>query len=130
DIGLSLKLVAASGNREARIVYAADVVAMTEGVQTFKQLLRQRYRWKMGCLQNLFKHRQLILNRDTTKYNRLLTMYRLPMALVSEAMLILQPLLLVYIVYLSLHMHTLNILIGGYLTVTLYVLWTVWPDEH
>jgi len=130
DIGLSLKLIAEGGNRDARIVYASDVVAMTEGVQTFKQLMRQRYRWKMGCLQNLFKYRHLIMSREHDKYNRALTMYRLPMALVSEVLLILQPVLLGYIVYLSIRMHTPAILLGGYLTITLYVLWTVWPDEH
>ena len=130
DIGLSLKLIAADGNQDKRIVYAADVVAMTEGVQTFKQLLRQRYRWKMGCLQNIFKYRRLILNRDSSKYGRLLTMYRLPMAIISETMLVLQPLLLGYVIYLSIHFRTLNVVLGGYIIITLYVLWTVWPDEH
>ena len=130
DIGLSLKLIASQGNRDARIVYGSDVLAMTEGVQTFRQLLRQRYRWKMGCLQNLFKYRHLILNRDSNKYTRLLTMYRLPMALAGEAMLMAQPLLWAYILYLTIHLHTLNILLGSYLIVTVYVLWTVWPDEH
>jgi biofilm PGA synthesis N-glycosyltransferase PgaC len=130
DIGLSLKLIASQGNRTSRIVYAADVVAMTEGVETFKQLLRQRYRWKLGCLQNLFKYRQLILNADDDKYSRMLTVYRLPMAIIGECMLVLQPTLLAYIIYLSFHLHTVNILLGGYLTITLYVLWTVWPDEH
>ncbi|HSX08296.1 MAG TPA: glycosyltransferase [Candidatus Saccharimonadales bacterium] len=130
DIGLSLKMIAETGNRDARIIYAADVVAMTEGVQSFRQLMRQRYRWKMGCLQNLFKYRQLILSRDHSKYNRMLTMYRLPMSIVSEILLILQPLMLAYIVYVSVHFHTLGVLLGGYLTITAYVLWTVWPDEH
>lgn len=130
DIGLSLKLVAESGNRDSRIVYAADVVAVTEGVQTFKQLLRQRYRWKMGCLQNLYKYRHLIFNRNNDKYNRILTWYRLPMAILSEILLIMQPLLLTYLIYVSIHLHTLSILLGGYLTITLYVMWTVWPDEH
>lgn len=130
DIGLSLKMIAETGNRDARIIYASDVVAMTEGVQSFRQLMRQRYRWKMGCLQNLFKYRQLILSRDHNKYNHMLTMYRLPMSIVSEILLVLQPLMLAYIVYVSVHFHTLGVLLGGYLTITAYVLWTVWPDEH
>lgn len=130
DIGLSLKLIAEAGNLDSRIVYAADVVAMTEGVSSFRQLMRQRYRWKMGSLQNLFKYRGLILNRQHDKYNRMLTMYRLPMSLISEVMLILQPLLLAYIIYISIHFHTFGVLLGGYLTITGYVLWTVWPDEH
>lgn len=130
DIGLSLKMLAYNGNKDKRIVYAADVVAMTEGVQTFSALLRQRYRWKLGALQNLFKYRALIGNRDGKKYSRALTMYRLPMAIVSECMLLIEPLLLSYIVYLSIANRTVGILLGAYMTITLYTLWNVWPDEH
>ncbi len=130
DIGLSLKLVAYAGNRNARLVYAADVLAMTEGVQAFRQLLRQRYRWKMGCLQNLFKYRELILNSDNAKYSGMLTMYRLPVALLGEVLLILQPFVLAYVLFLTVHFHTLNLILGSYLIITLYVLWTIWPDEH
>lgn len=130
DIGLSMKLLANEGNREKRIVYAADVVAMTEGVQTFQQLMRQRYRWKIGSLQNLFKYRRMIMSRDHTKYNRALTLYRLPMAILSEILLMLEPLVLAYLVYLSFANHTIGILLGAYMTVTLYTLWNVWPDEH
>ncbi|HTB49255.1 MAG TPA: glycosyltransferase family 2 protein, partial [Verrucomicrobiae bacterium] len=130
DIGLSLKLISKKGNRRHRIVYAADVVAMTEGVQTFRGLLRQRYRWKMGNLQNLFKYRHLIGNTNHRKYSRMLTRYRMPMAVLSEVMLILEPVLLSYVVYLSISYHTPGILFGAYLTLTSYVLWTVWPDEH
>jgi biofilm PGA synthesis N-glycosyltransferase PgaC len=130
DIGLSLKLISKKGNRRYRIVYAADVVAMTEGVQTFRGLMRQRYRWKMGNLQNLFKYRHLIARTNRRKYSLTLTAYRLPMAIVSECMLLIEPLLLTYIVYLSFRYHTFGILIGAYMTLTAYALWTVWPDEH
>ena len=130
DIGLSMKLVASEGNRDKRIVYAADVVAMTEGVTTFKQLMRQRYRWKMGSLQNLFKYRAMIGRGDRSKHSRMLTYYRLPMAIICELLLILEPLMLAYIIYLSIAHHSFSILIGAWLTITLYVLWTLWPDEH
>lgn len=130
DIGLSMKLVAHYGNRKHRIIYAADVVAMTEGVQTFRALMRQRYRWKMGNLQNLFKYRALIGNQDHSKYSHALTTYRLPMAILSEIMLMIEPLLLSYIIYLSIHYHTFGILLGAYLTMTCYVFWNLWPDEH
>jgi biofilm PGA synthesis N-glycosyltransferase PgaC len=130
DIGLSMKMVALEGNKGSRIVYASDVVAMTEGVQTYKALIRQRYRWKMGSLQNMFKYRALFLNRDKTKYSRMLTRYRLPMALFGELLLVMEPLVLAYIVYLSIMYHTLGIIVGAYITVTLYTLWTIWPDEH
>lgn len=130
DIGLSMKLVAHLGNRDYRIVYAADVVAMTEGVQTYKQLMQQRLRWKMGCLQNLLKYSYVVANDDASKYSYLLAFYRLPMAFVSELMLLLEPLILLYLIYVSIYYHTAAILLGAYLIITVYVLWTVWPDEH
>lgn len=128
DIGLSMKIVA-RGNREQRIVYAADVLAMAKGVQTFKALLIQRYRWKLGMLQNLVKQKQLFGNMDE-RYSKMLTLYRLPMAYVGELMLLLQPLVLGYIIYLSIHYKTTLLFFGAYLTITAYVLLTVWPDEH
>jgi poly-beta-1,6-N-acetyl-D-glucosamine synthase len=130
DIGLSLKIISKYGNRTGRIIYAADVVAMTEGVQTFNALLRQRYRWKMGNLQNLFKYRQLFLRTGQNMYSRMLTMYRLPMAIISEFLLLLAPVLFGYIIYLSFKYQTPGIFIGAYLTTTMYTLWTLWPDEH
>jgi biofilm PGA synthesis N-glycosyltransferase PgaC len=128
DIGLSIKIVGL-GNKHYRIVYGSDVVAMTEAVQTFGALLKQRYRWKLGNLQNLFKYRDMIAEVDES-YNRMLTVYRLPMAIISELILLLEPFLLSYVVYLSIIYRTPGLFIGAYLTVTTYVLWTVWPDEH
>jgi biofilm PGA synthesis N-glycosyltransferase PgaC len=128
DIGLSLKIVSL-GNRMHRIIYAADVVAMTEGVQTFDALIKQRYRWKMGNLQNLIKNRHLFANNGK-QYSRALTLYRIPMAFLGEFMLLLEPLILGYIAYLSIIFHNPSIIIGAYATITIYILWTLWPDEH
>jgi len=128
DIGLSLKVVSL-GNHSHRIIYAADVVAKTEGVQTFGALVKQRYRWKMGNLQNLLKNRQLFANNGE-QYSRALTMYRIPMAFLGELLLLLEPLLLGYIIYLSFLFHNPSILFGAYITITLYILWNLWPDEH
>ena len=128
DIGLSLKVVA-QGNKQNRIAYAADVLAMTEGVQTFKALLRQRYRWKLGGLQNLIKHTNLIANTDR-RYSRTLTFYRLPMAFFGELMLLLEPLAIGYVIYVCYVLASLSMLIGAYMTITLYLLFNLWPDEH
>lgn len=130
DIGLSLKLIAARGNKKTRIIYAANVVAYTEGVQSFKALFKQRLRWKMGSIQNLIKHRNLIGNTNSSKYSRALTLYRLPMSLFGEFMLLVEPLTVGYVIYLSISLHTLNIAIGAYVTITIYILLTLWPDEH
>ncbi|MEZ6331162.1 MAG: hypothetical protein R3B12_04095 [Candidatus Saccharimonadales bacterium] len=75
DIGLSLKM--SSGNINQRIIYAADVLAITEGVQSYKSLFIQRYRWKLGMLQNLVKHGSLLLSNDEKAHIRMLTLYRL-----------------------------------------------------
>ncbi len=129
DIGLSLKLANYYGNVESRLIYASDVLAMTEGVQTYKALFRQRYRWKMGMLQNMTKHGRLVANNDPI-YSRMLTMYRLPVAFFGEVALLIEPILLIYIIYLS--AITLNpvSLLSAYMAITLYILWTIWPDEH
>ncbi len=128
DIGLSLKVVA-EGNKENRIMYAADVLAMTEGVQTFKALLRQRYRWKLGGLQNLIKHNDLVANTDR-RYSRMLTFYRLPMAFFGELMLLLEPLAIAYVIYVCWMLATPSMIVGAYMTITFYLLLNLWPDEH
>ncbi len=128
DIGLSLKIVA-QGNKENRIIYAANVLAMTEGVQTFKALMRQRYRWKLGGLQNLIKHRGLLANTDK-RYSRGLTFYRIPMAFFGELMILLEPLAIGYVVYVCYMLASFSMLVGAYMTITLYLLFNLWPDEH
>jgi hypothetical protein len=102
---------------------------MTGGVLTYKQLIRQRYRWKMGMLQNLYKHRSLMFSSNS-KYGRGITFYRLPMAVISELLLLSSPLILGYVIYISVVHQNLGIIVGAYLTITLYILWNVWPDEY
>ncbi|NCU29825.1 glycosyltransferase family 2 protein [Candidatus Saccharibacteria bacterium] len=128
DIGLSLKLIS-QGNIHQKIVYASDVLAMTEGVQSYRALFKQRYRWKLGMLQNLLKYRSIIGSTDK-KYSRLLTFYRLPMSVLSEFIILLEPILLAYVLYLSVINQQYAMFVGAYLVITLYTLWTVWPDEH
>jgi hypothetical protein len=52
------------------------------------------------------------------------------MAYLSEVLLLLEPFLLAYIVYLSLAYNTNALFVGAYVTITLYVLMGIWPDEH
>lgn len=129
DIGLSLKVVAQKGNLDWRIVYAVDVLAGTEGVQTYKALFKQRYRWKMGMLQNLIKNRSLLANKNK-KYSKMLTFYRIPMAFFGEVILMIEPFILAYVLYLSVIHATVGVLLGAYVIVTLYVIWALLPDEH
>ncbi len=128
DIALSLK-IASLGNRSHQLIYGADVLAMTEGVQTISSLLRQRYRWKLGSLQSLFKYRKLLMKNDE-RYSRALTWYRLPMAFLGELIVLIEPLMVVFIVYLSFLTLSLQSFIGAYILITMYLLWNIWPDEH
>ncbi len=128
DISLSIKIVA-QGNKAHRLVYAADVVAFTEPVSSFKNLLRQRFRWKYGSLQNLMKHTYLI-DANSPKYSTMLTMYRLPMAIISEFTLLLLPLVWLYALYITLNEHTLLLLTGAYLLISSYTLLTLWYNSQ
>jgi biofilm PGA synthesis N-glycosyltransferase PgaC len=128
DIGLSAKITSL-GNRRFRMVYGADVVAVTEGVLTFRALARQRYRWKYGSIQNLIKYRRMMGN-PSRRYTSTLTMYRLPMALLSEFTLLVSPLAWTYAVYMSLTQYTTGLVLGAYATITGYTLLTIWMDEN
>jgi biofilm PGA synthesis N-glycosyltransferase PgaC len=127
DIGLSTKIVN-QGNRANRILYGADVVAITEGVETFRALLKQRYRWKYGSLQNLVKYRRLI-GRFDHNFSRMLTLYRMPMAVISELVLLTTPVVWGYVIYASLGQYSLGLILGAYLTITTYMLITLWSAE-
>lgn len=128
DIGLSTKITSL-GNREHRIVYGANVVAMTEGVENFRALLRQRYRWKYGSLQNLVKYRRLIMRVDK-RFTLSLTLYRMPVAVVSEVALVVAPLVWGYVLYLTLGQYNLGLILGAYLTISIYTAITLWSAEN
>jgi cellulose synthase/poly-beta-1,6-N-acetylglucosamine synthase-like glycosyltransferase len=128
DISLSLKIVA-KGNRENRILYGSDIMAKTEPVERVAALFRQRFRWKYGSLQNIIKHGDMMGSSDP-RYTSMLTMYRLPMTIVTEAALFLLPLTWAYAVYLTISENSLLLLIGAYATISTYMLITLWYDEH
>jgi biofilm PGA synthesis N-glycosyltransferase PgaC len=127
DIALSLK-VAAQGNRENRLVYGVDVIAMTEAVGSLKGLMRQRYRWKMGILQSLVRQKHLLGNINS-KYSLSLTFYRIPMAFFGELLIILEPFAIAFVVFLMIKSGNPMFLIGTYMTITGYMFLNIWPDE-
>jgi len=128
DIGLSMKITSL-GNRRFRMVYGADVVAKTESVLTLPALAKQRFRWKYGSLQNLIKHRAMMLN-PSRRYTGTLTYYRMPMAMLSEFTLLVSPLAWTYAVYWSLATQTPALILGAYATITAYTLLTIWLDDN
>jgi len=128
DIALSLKIVS-QGNKEHRVVYGVNVLAMTEGVLNFNALLRQRYRWKMGNLQSIFKYRHLFADRSG-KHSIMLTWYRIPMAFLGEILVLLEPFVIIYVLYICLQLASLGMIMGAYMVITVYLLWNVLHDEH
>lgn len=128
DIGLSMK-IASLGNKAHRLIYASDVLAFTEGVPNTKALFKQRFRWKLGMIQNLIKYRRY-LSSSNNKYSRSLTFYRYPMAFFSELMLLFEPLILIYVIFLTIKFMEPGFFIGAYVTINLYIAMVVMHDEH
>lgn len=128
DIGLSMK-IAAQGNVSNRLIYAPDVVAYTQGVQSLKALMKQRYRWKLGNIQNLIKFSKSFSLRNKEQ-SAILRYYRVPMAYFGEFLLLLEPIILFYVLAMSVKLASPILFIGSYLVITGYILLTVLSDEH
>jgi cellulose synthase/poly-beta-1,6-N-acetylglucosamine synthase-like glycosyltransferase len=45
-----------------KVVFDSDAIAWTEAPDTFRGLVRQRFRWAYGTLQCLWKHKRVMLN--------------------------------------------------------------------
>ncbi|CAI9407709.1 glycosyltransferase [Aestuariimicrobium sp. T2.26MG-19.2B] len=88
DIEMSTRLQAAGH----RIVYAPDAVVTTEAPADWDGLVRQRLRWKFGRFLTFRQYRHLFFN-PTLPRKRVLTMLILPVALLSEVLLLAEPLL-------------------------------------
>lgn len=120
DIDLTVKLIREYGNKKYKIQYAADSVAFTEHVLTFKSLIKQRFRWKYGRFQTLIKNQAMFFSKSR-KYDRRLTWYQLPYAVVGEIVLLLEPLLVGYIIYVVARYADMTSLVSVYVIVTAFV---------
>jgi poly-beta-1,6-N-acetyl-D-glucosamine synthase len=128
DIDASLRL-ASQGNKFYKIRYDADVLVYTEGVPTLQGLYKQRYRWKLGALQAIYKYRHVVFN-PSQKYTRSLTLYQLPTALWSEVMLILEPFIMLSFLTFCLAAGNAGLFFGCYLSMSAVAVFTVISDEH
>lgn len=128
DIGLGMKIRSKAGVAE-KLVYASDSIVHTEGVPGFMQLLKQRYRWKVGMLQNLMLYSGKYA-KNYKNQSKSLVFYRIPTAFLSELLLLLEPVLLTTVIMLSIVLATPSIFLAAYLTITAYSLYVLWFDEH
>jgi biofilm PGA synthesis N-glycosyltransferase PgaC len=120
DIDLTVKLIRTFGNKYYRVHYAADALTYTEHVLSFRSLVKQRFRWKYGRMQTLIKNRVLFFN-NAKKYDKKLTWLQLPYAVFGEAILLLEPFLIGYILYITLSFTDLSSMLSVYLIVTAFV---------
>jgi biofilm PGA synthesis N-glycosyltransferase PgaC len=120
DIDLTVKLIREYGNRSGRIQYAADCIAYTEHVLNFRSLIRQRFRWKYGRLQTFVKNYQMFFSRSKN-YDKRLTWYQFPYAIFGELILLIEPLLVLYIVYVTIQFADTSSLLSVYLIVTGFI---------
>ncbi len=89
DIDLTLKIITKGTNN--RVVFAADSIAYTEPVQTYRSLVGQRFRWRYGRMQTFWKNRKMFFNTDK-RYSKLLTWYLMPTTLLYEILIVVEPL--------------------------------------
>lgn len=96
DIDLFMKIL--DHGNENQIVFGYDVIVHTQGPTSIKDLFKQRYRWKLGWIQTIFKNKHMILSFDC-KYNWLFTVYYLPYMVLSQIMFLLDPIFVAIILY-------------------------------
>lgn len=128
DVALSLA-IASLGNKKFKLYYGSDVVVYTEPAPTYIGLFKQRYNWKLGNLQALFAHKGLFFSRnpDSSKF---LSWFRLPLIIWQEVMLLLEPLLITYFIYLALVFKQPFLYGITWLAVSFLLAFAVWADDQ
>lgn len=123
DIDLTLKIITKGTNN--RVVFAADSIAYTEPVQTYRSLVRQRFRWRYGRMQTFWKNRKMFFNTDK-RYSKLLTWYLMPTTLLYEIIIVVEPLVVLgmawYSVVTSNYLPLISIMVM-YIILTIVSIW-------
>lgn len=128
DIDFTLKMIQ-KGNKKNRLIYAADVICSTQAPLTLKALFRQRFRWKYGRFQTLYKNKGLFFNTKS-QYSRPLTCLYLPFILFSEASFLLDPLLIGFVGYLAIYYQDVTALQGMFLFLGFYTFMSIITEEQ
>jgi len=71
-------------------IYAEDVICYTEGASTYAGLINQRLRWKKGRFDTFVRYRRMFFSW-TKHHNPFLSWFVLPLALLAELQLVLEP---------------------------------------
>ena len=127
DIDFTLKMIR-YGDHAQKVVFAPNAITYTESVLTFRQLVRQRFRWKYGRLQAFMKNSHLFFSRHPT-YDKRLTWLNLPFALYSEVTFMLEPVIIGFVAYVTIRYHTLGTIFTAYAVMTIYVALNVLAED-
>ena len=128
DIEFSMRIAKNNGTK-AKLIYASDYLVHTEPVPTYQGLFRQRYRWKFGSLQALYKNRALVISSNHSQ-NKFMGWVRLPLAIWSEVMLLLEPILFGLFVYIAVVGKNPWLFISASLAYAIVTWLAIWSDEH
>lgn len=92
DIALSLKLIDHFGNKKWVFGYAQETIFYTMPVHYYRELIKQRLRWRYGQIYALIKYKRLMFNRSQ-KYTFLFSFIRLPFSFLGIVGLLVGPFL-------------------------------------
>jgi len=120
DIDLTVKLIKIYGNTKNRIHYAADSVAYTEHVLSFPSLVKQRFRWKYGRFQTLLKNKDMFFS-TSKQYDKKLTWIQFPYALIGELVLLAEPILIGYILWVTVAYGDMTSMLSVYTIVSAFI---------
>lgn len=129
DIDLTMKIIARKGNKEHKVVFAADAITYTEPVLSYKGLIKQRYRWKYGRLQTFYKNRSLFFSRQS-KHNKQLTWFLMPTTLLYELITLLEPFIIMYIIYVCIQTQNISTVLMAAGVFTAMIIANVWASRH
>jgi poly-beta-1,6-N-acetyl-D-glucosamine synthase len=126
DIDTSLAIVLL-GSKNHRVKYAEDVITYMEPVHTFKDLVKQRFRWKFGNMQSLFKQRHKLKISNT--HSSWLIYWRIPLAIISELTTVVEIAFFGFMFYLSVVLGNGLFLLASYLVATFLLTLTIFADD-
>lgn len=107
DIAMSLNLK----KNGCKIVFAEDAIAYTEGASTIMGLFKQRLRWKKGRFDTLMRNADLFFN-TSKRIPKFLTFFLLPISMLFEVQLILEPVMFSTMLYYLIRNNRLDLLLA------------------
>jgi poly-beta-1,6-N-acetyl-D-glucosamine synthase len=127
DIDLTMKILKL-GNKDYKVIYGDNVVAHTESVFSVKDLIKQRERWKWGRCQTFMKNLEMFFSNDK-KYTKSLTWFYLPFAIYGDIAYLFEPILLAYVLFVSIYFKDPLTIISAWIVITTYVILNIISED-